>query len=746
MECIWVENGVSTITTLVRTILGNTQQHKLINCPVAEAPEGFKESHFDDLGTIEVLVLRCQATRPADADYEGSSSGEDSDVFGDRPIQGEQEEAPVVEEAKPATDTAASAPAPVLEPAAEEEALGGMLGGIGLFDGANDSYGPYNHDGGHDGQRGHWVWHQKDTPEPLHMIPPQYHYPAPPLPQRFRTPRYNQPNPYAHPGRQQEQRNSLGPSAKRVRFDGLPLNAQHQASSGQDPRRPSNMSRPPHRPPSRERVRSVERRPSETYETSSGGPYPPQHIEVGQDGSYWEKHHQPRNASTGGSQYRVDNVQEEGYGDGFSGRNNHAYDDRAPQREQQHQQSVPNRTYSNDPQPQYGLQEPLSSINQPTFGEPQPHYQAYDYQLQRPPQPPLQHHPYHMPVLAPAGYHLPGQRPGYWPMYYPFQCPQYPPPMPVVQHIPGDGQASNAIPPETEEQISPVNTTNVPYANVDQGGPWVGEAKPGDNTQGGGNNGGGWNNNATNGNAGGDWQNEGNGDNAINQGGDWNENNNSGDPPDNVGNNWNEGVNDGNQNSNDNAGGSGWDNNNNDANAAGGGTDAWGNNGNSGGNNNGGGAGNDNGNGWAADTANAPAAGGGWAADAGGEQIETAHSAITGATDIARELYGPHGPYYSFRTLRPDEPRPDAEEEPRYDVPQSLAAQRGSTKQVQPGPGYRYYKKRVIPDYIDSMETPYARFVFKYRTKGRSGSANISRRALTTHRTTAGRSGHRDRR
>ena len=39
------------------------------------------------------------------------------------------------------------------------------------------------------------------------------------------------------------------------------------------------------------------------------------------------------------------------------------------------------------------------------------------------------------------------------------------------------------------------------------------------------------------------------------------------------------------------------------------------------------------------------------------------------------------------------------------------------TKQVQPGPGYMYVKKRCAPTYIDSFEEPYAKFVFKYRTK-----------------------------
>lgn len=82
-----------------------------------------------------------------------------------------------------------------------------------------------------------------------------------------------------------------------------------------------------------------------------------------------------------------------------------------------------------------------------------------------------------------------------------------------------------------------------------------------------------------------------------------------------------------------------------------------------------------------------------------------------------RDLYGPFGPYYSTRTTDADDPRPDVEEEPRYDVPFKFAQTYGSTKQVQPGPGYRYYKKSQKPKYLDDLSQPYARFVFKYRTK-----------------------------
>lgn len=81
----------------------------------------------------------------------------------------------------------------------------------------------------------------------------------------------------------------------------------------------------------------------------------------------------------------------------------------------------------------------------------------------------------------------------------------------------------------------------------------------------------------------------------------------------------------------------------------------------------------------------------------------------------SRSLYGPYGPYYSSKAVFGGPP-PDAAEEPRYDVPEALAQAKGVSKQVQPGPGYLYVKKRCAPTYIDSIAEPYAKFVFKYRT------------------------------
>jgi hypothetical protein len=80
-------------------------------------------------------------------------------------------------------------------------------------------------------------------------------------------------------------------------------------------------------------------------------------------------------------------------------------------------------------------------------------------------------------------------------------------------------------------------------------------------------------------------------------------------------------------------------------------------------------------------------------------------------------LHGPHGAYHGpkLAVAAPsnwviDEPAP-------YDVPASFAASRSLSKQVQRGRAYNYFKRHRKPIYIDSIAEPYARFVFKYRTK-----------------------------
>ena len=90
------------------------------------------------------------------------------------------------------------------------------------------------------------------------------------------------------------------------------------------------------------------------------------------------------------------------------------------------------------------------------------------------------------------------------------------------------------------------------------------------------------------------------------------------------------------------------------------------------------------------------------------------------ASRTTRPLYGPYGAYYSTNLHAGTalSPTAEAEEEPPFDVPEMIAVDRGTTHQVQPGKGYLYVHKRASPEYLDAIEEPYARFVFKYRTKG----------------------------
>ncbi len=84
-----------------------------------------------------------------------------------------------------------------------------------------------------------------------------------------------------------------------------------------------------------------------------------------------------------------------------------------------------------------------------------------------------------------------------------------------------------------------------------------------------------------------------------------------------------------------------------------------------------------------------------------------------------RPLNGPHGPYYGSFHNFDESLRPDAGEEPPYDVPEDMS----TTHQVKTGPGFHYVHKRRSPEYLDTLEEPYARFVFKYRTRGESNSS-----------------------
>nr|KAK5444495.1 hypothetical protein LTR18_004199 [Exophiala xenobiotica] len=114
-------------------------------------------------------------------------------------------------------------------------------------------------------------------------------------------------------------------------------------------------------------------------------------------------------------------------------------------------------------------------------------------------------------------------------------------------------------------------------------------------------------------------------------------------------------------------------------------------------------------------TSNNDKPGEGWDTASASNTKEAPQQAVSKASKKA--LYGPHGAYQAPRFLANTDVPVLAEEEPRYDVPQAIAQARGTSKQVQPGRGYLYNKKSCHPEYVDSLDNPYARFVFKYRTK-----------------------------
>ena len=64
------------------------------------------------------------------------------------------------------------------------------------------------------------------------------------------------------------------------------------------------------------------------------------------------------------------------------------------------------------------------------------------------------------------------------------------------------------------------------------------------------------------------------------------------------------------------------------------------------------------------------------------------------------------------------EPPPPPYEDPLYAVPRAVARRHGTSHQVQPGKAAPYVHKKNRPQYMDSMEDPYAVFEFHYRDKG----------------------------
>ncbi|KAK2878127.1 hypothetical protein FQN49_001126 [Arthroderma sp. PD_2] len=81
-------------------------------------------------------------------------------------------------------------------------------------------------------------------------------------------------------------------------------------------------------------------------------------------------------------------------------------------------------------------------------------------------------------------------------------------------------------------------------------------------------------------------------------------------------------------------------------------------------------------------------------------------------------IWGPPPPIQRVHTLiTPFCRGQEASEPPLYTVPDQVAQERSLSHQVQVGKSSTYSHKVQVPQYLDTMEEPYAKFVFKYRVK-----------------------------
>lgn len=708
--------------------------------------------------------MRCRARNREDADYEGSSSGEDSDIFANRSETedgGGSSAAPVAQ--PPVASGGVAQTSSAQQPTVEEDV--GMAF-TGLFDGANDLTDLPAQEGGYDGTSGRWIWHQSHPPFAGFPDPPQYHQPEG---HRFRSQSYARPPPLSPYEMYRDRRNVSGPAGKKVHFDDLRT---RQGGTGITYLEKSAELRQsqPQRPASRVR----ERWPSNGLQNASTQSYDPQRIHTslretnGRDAEETQTRHQ-----TGNPSYHNDPLPARSYGDD-SGQHIHSkattafYQDRPRHRYQPPQagQANNNSQHTDRSQPFTSTQQDTRTASHHLSSEahfhdnstpslprqnsaystqdnppresawadtrrasrgdhnshiscseypriPEPNHECLD-QHAAAPYPYMPAYPYPYPTQLPHGYYYPQTQPvGYWPSSYPY------PYVPGHAQVPPGRQTAirihepNSFPPGFEEHISPTNVEQDmdsrpgSYGGLDQDTAGQGQSNVSAD----------WNKNS-NGEGGGtpnwghgpsnDANNEALNNDSGHEGGNPDQNTGEGENANGFGDqenvyqeNQNDDPNTGDGDQNDDS----WGDNN--ANAGADGAD-W--------NGNGDNANQDSDN-WNTIVADNAASGGveGW--EAGTGEAEALASAC-------RDLYGPHGPYYALQATRIGDLRPDAEEEPRYDVPKALALERRSTKQVQPGPGYRYYKKRIVPEYIDTLDNPYARFVFKYRTKGSSGTVN----------------------
>ncbi|KAI1626499.1 hypothetical protein EDD37DRAFT_350711 [Exophiala viscosa] len=642
---------------------------------VSQLPEGVSQSHFDELGTIEVLILRCRSANPNEVAMSTTSSGEDSDCLG-----GDAEDN--LEDNKSSK---------VVESRAEPE--GDPFGGLaGLFDGAFDqppsSHGP-NGDAPADGYS---RWNQPDPYRPQESFHPTYTYrPAfrgasPPPPRHYQP----SPLPFTRPPIE------YGPprQERRVHFDYGDRRDPHYSAS-----------------------------------QSAYGPRARGYEEPG-----WQ----------GGDAYRG-HPSERGYAQAGNLRATDPYSDYPYHDDRRYEYNVGARDYSDHPgrHQEYERYRPGPIATPPTFAS-RPAPQNGGTMPKQPPVnafQPVAAHPHAAPTagapviqqftghpavpvwVPPVAYSVPPPFPGHVPVY-PLQtnAPLFHTQAPAGHQIAQNGVTSGLAPPgQGQPNTEPSRQSDASQPNWNhqpENGQHTEPADPpkgattgtgwGDNN----NSGNGWQDNAA---AGGTNRNDtsaGNDDWRKNDDNNasWENNNND---KSNNGNDWDKGAaadsgwdqnahnqaNDGDwQNSGSNTGqvDAGWNNNtaNNDTNNQAGG--GWGTdqNNNAGGN----------------------ASGGNWGDTQNNNPPTTAPTlAVNGPS--TRALYGPYGAYYTSKVFAESRIPADAEEEPRYDIPQAVAQAKGTSKQVQPGKGYIYTKKRCIPEYIDNLDEPYARFVFKYRTK-----------------------------
>ncbi|EXJ83259.1 hypothetical protein A1O1_06878 [Capronia coronata CBS 617.96] len=620
---------------------------------VPKMPQGIDDTHFRELGTIEVLVLRCRMS-DVEEDMSTSSSAEDSDIFGSRVDSDGQSTCQ-------SRTTSQGEAERAKDDTPENEADSLLAGMTGLFDGPGDEYPPMydNFQGDAPPNRyPPWAWHSQGG-----QSAPYSPHEATSYAQNYR------PDPfYQHPG---------GPSHTYRPTSSTPSYEHHA-----------------YRPPRPER---------RVHFDLGDGRGPQQHHRMTSDMRYDD-----RNRYYVPGAWREEHdynrpVPDPTYRERSNHRGTHSYADYPPSpRDRHYMYDAEEKAYSHYPDvnlhDSYPPRTPSASsyMQHGNSGHPFPPYQAH---------------------LQPTGIPMPGPTPLSFPVRpsappHSFPAAPWtamnPQPVPVVWPLPLAGPAQPPIPgtvpvypPPNNAPLfhasapNPAATTGVPpVSTFASSGPGPAVSQADADTA--------WMSGAQQTPAVIDTEKEGNqsttntdvkdaedpprdaaGQNSTYPS--WNDNK----QPDNASND-SKGSADNNSPGNDQANneGHGWDQS--DQNAKGWGDDEQ-----------------------KADSGNKHS-NGGWD-NYSKDKSNGNNKSSSNATK--RALYGPYGAYFTTKAAAETAVSPDAEEEPRYDVPRAIAENMGTSKQVQPGPGYIYNKKRCVPEYVDSLAEPYARFVFKYRTK-----------------------------